>query len=122
MRAAPTCHGWWRSSPRRSLEIDRRSRETGAAEPAELNLILTDGNVLLVSRWHHTLYWTFHEGLNACETCGVPHVQHRDGLDYRAVIVASEPFSHEPWHEFPDESLLVVDEQIQPHVQKIAAG
>jgi glutamine amidotransferase len=100
-------------------EIDRRSR-AAAAQPPELNLILTDGNVLLVSRWHHTLYWTFHDGLTACQTCGVPHVEHRDGLEYRAVIVASEPFSADPWHDFPDESLMVVDEQIEPHVQKIA--
>jgi glutamine amidotransferase len=101
-------------------EIARRSRATGAAEPAELNLNLTDGDVLLVSRWHHTLYWTYHDGLTPCETCGVPHVQHRDGLEYRAVIVASEPFSQEPWHEFPEESLMMVDERIEPHVQKIA--
>ncbi len=44
------------------LEIDRRCRQAGATERAELNLVLTDGNVLLVSRWHHTLFWTFHDG------------------------------------------------------------
>jgi hypothetical protein len=41
-------------------------------------------------------------------------------LDYRAVIVASEPFSDKPWHEFPDESMLVVDERIEPQLRKIA--
>lgn len=103
------------------VEIDRRSRQAGAKEPSELNIILTDGNVLLASRWHHTLFWTLREGLTPCETCGYPHVQHRDGLEYRAVVVASEPVSQRPWHEFPEESLLVVDERMEPLLQPISA-
>ncbi len=101
-------------------DIAQRSHASGAEEPAELNFILTDGNLLLASRWHHTLYWTFHDGLTDCPTCGYPHVEHREGLEYRAVVVASEPFSADPWQEFPDETMMVVDERIEPLLQPIS--
>jgi len=88
--------------------------------PPRLNLILTDGNVLIATRWRHSLYWSYYNGLEKCEHCGVPHVEHRPGINYRAIVVASEPISRHEWYEFPDYSILTVGPDIVPLIQKIA--
>jgi glutamine amidotransferase len=99
-------------------DIARRCKKVSTHIP-RLNVTLTDGNVLVASRWNRSLWWTYHDFLKECEYCGVPHVEHREGMDYKAVVVASEPFSHEPWHEFPQHAVLMVDDNIEPVVHKI---
>jgi glutamine amidotransferase len=59
-------------------------------EPARLNFVLTDGTVLLASRWGRSLHWS--EALGAVEVC-------------------SEPTGLGHWQEVPDRSLLVVDQR-----------
>ena len=83
--------------------------EVGVERRATLNFLLTDGTVLLASRCRSTLYWVRREGIRDCEICGIPHIEHEDRLSYRAVVVASEPISHETWDEVPDGHVLVVD-------------
>jgi len=61
-------------------------------EPSKLNFLLTDGTVLLATRWRHTLCWS-------------PRP--------KAVLVASEPMDQEPWHEVADGTLLSVDTRLQ---------
>jgi len=96
--------------------------ETSPAEPARLNILLTDGDVAIATRWNNTLYWVYREGTHDCEICGIPHVHERPAHDYRAVIVASEPVSDEDWQELPDRSLLVVDAELQPQICRMAAS
>jgi glutamine amidotransferase len=88
--------------------LDARCREIGA-EPPQLNWLLTDGRLLIASRWNHTLYWIERHGIHDCEICGIPHVRHDPSTDYRAVVVASEPISHESWREVPEHSVLTID-------------
>lgn len=89
--------------------------------PPRLNIIMTDGDTMIATRWRHSLYWCYYNALEKCEHCGVPHVEHRPGIDYRAIVVASEPISRHEWYEFPNYSILSVGHDIVPIVHKIAA-
>lgn len=97
-----------------------RCREI-AAEPPQLNWLLTDGRLLVASRWNHSLHWVQREGVHDCEICGIPHIKHDPRSNYRAVVVASEPISHEPWQEVPDHSVLAIDAEVRPHTLRMDA-
>jgi glutamine amidotransferase len=88
--------------------LDQWCTREGAERPAQLNFILTDGHILVASRWHNSLHWVEREGVHDCEICGIPHVRHVDGTNYRAVVIASEPITHEAWCEVPEGALLSV--------------
>ena len=98
------------------------SHVPGAADKKQsrLNFILTNGRVLVASRWRHTLFILLREGIHDCEICGIPHVHHSPYADYRAAIVASEPISHEPWQEVLDGSVVTIADAIEPRIQEIA--
>ncbi len=100
-------------------ELSARCVAAQAEKEERLNFLLTDGKSLVVSRWHNGLYWVLREGVHDCEVCGIPHVRHDSRRDYRAVVVASEPISEEPWQEVPDGSVLTVDEEIEARVLSI---
>lgn len=100
-------------------ELARRNAATGTDQSARLNFVLTNGAVLIASRWKNSLWWVPRDGVRDCEICGVPHVRHQAETDYRAVVVASEPISHEPWQELPDESLLVVNAAVRVSAMSI---
>ncbi len=92
-------------------------------KPAKLNFILTDGQHLIASRWGNSLHYATRVGIHDCEICGIPHVHHHPGFDYRAVVVASEPVSHtEKWQEVPDRSLLSLDRELRLDIQPIAVA
>lgn len=93
--------------------------QAGADVPSRLNWILTDGHVLLASRWHNDLHWLHRHGVHDCEICGIPHVRHDDSVEYRALVIASEPTSHEDWREVPEASLVMVDGNIEPTVRHL---
>ena len=91
-------------------------------DQSRLNFILTNGRVLVASRWRHTLFWVLREGIHDCEICGIPHVHHSRDADYRAAIVASEQISHEPWQEVADGSVITITDAIDPGIQAIGGG
>lgn len=70
-----------------------------------LNLIVTDGRRMVGSRLGRTLYYIERSGVYDCEICGFPHVHHDKKKSYRAVVVASEPITHENWNEIPEGSI-----------------
>ncbi len=82
-----------------------------AAAPS-LNVILTDGEQMAGSRLGRTLYHVEREGVHDCEICGFPHIHHGPHRRYRAVVVASEPISHEDWREVPERSVYRVSENL----------
>ncbi|MGV3723521.1 MAG: class II glutamine amidotransferase [Actinomycetota bacterium] len=84
-----------------------------------LNFILTDGAALVATRWNNSLCWVRREGVHDCEICGIPHIRSLPGITYRAVVVASEPISHEDWQAVPDHSILVTDGMIRTTVSTI---
>ena len=75
----------------------------------KLNIVLTDGDCMLVTRWNNSLFWIDRGGMRDCDICGIPHVHHQHGTDYQAVVVASEPLSDESWQELPNHSLLSIN-------------
>lgn len=87
--------------------------------PARLNFLLTDGRSMIAVRWNHTLHWIVRRGIHDCEICGISHVAHHRGAEYRAVIVASEPISTEDWQEVPDRTILSIDAGVHLDLQPL---
>ena len=73
-----------------------------------LNLILANGHEMVGTRIGRPLHYVERNGVRDCEICGFPHVHHDPRKDYRALVVASEPISHEVWKELPDRSVYRV--------------
>ena len=96
-----------------------RCHAAGAQRVERLNFLLTDGRVMVATRWHNDLYWVQRFGVHDCEICGIPHVHHHRGKDYRAVVIASEPISHESWQAVPDRSVLLVDAEVRSVLRSI---
>ncbi|TWU55883.1 class II glutamine amidotransferase [Rubripirellula reticaptiva] len=102
------------------LEIDRRCQLALPAKPAKLNVVLTDGRVMVASRFRNSLCWVHRDGIRDCEICGIPHVAHTPGKRYHAVVIASEPVSHEAWEIVPDGTVISVDQDVQTATLKIS--
>jgi glutamine amidotransferase len=102
------------------LEVDQRCGKSSATSPAKLNVLLSDGRVMLACRYRNRLRWLYRDGIRDCEICGIPHVEHMPGKKYHAVVIASEPLSQEAWEELPDGTLLSLDERIEPRFWPIA--
>ncbi len=85
------------------------AREIAPEARAGLNLMLTDGETLAGSRLGRPLVYVARDGVYDCEICGFPHIHHDPRTDYRAVVVASEPITHEAWREVPEASVWTVD-------------
>jgi predicted glutamine amidotransferase len=77
--------------------------------PIGLNVLLTDGNEFVGTRWGRTLHYVLRRGVRDCEICGFPHIHHDPKVDYRAAVVASEPITHEIWSEMPEQSAFRID-------------
>jgi glutamine amidotransferase len=74
-----------------------------AEEPTKLNFVLTDGEVLVASRWKHALHRFEQRGPGPVATGGGP---------IHAVAVASEPITGEGWVEVPDGSVVTVRDDL----------
>lgn len=94
-------------------EIDQRCQLANSEKPARLNVVLTDGHVMVASRFRNSLCWVHRDGIRDCEICGIPHVDHTPGKRYHAVVIASEPVSHETWESVPDGTVISVDEDVR---------
>jgi predicted glutamine amidotransferase len=84
--------------------LDERSAATRPDEPTRLNFLLTDGALLVASRWKHTLYWTNRQGPFETAGTGTAGTGRSPG-----VAVASEAIGEEPWAEVPDGYVMTVD-------------
>jgi predicted glutamine amidotransferase len=101
-------------------EVDEVAAAAGATRPAELNLVATNGSLLVATRWGAApLSYARLEGTDSCEACGLsaatPGTQaareaHRRRL---AVAVATHPRRSQGWVELPHGTTLVVDEHLQ---------
>jgi glutamine amidotransferase len=101
-------------------ELDHRNDQAGADEPARLNTILTDGQIMVATRIRNSLSWVERIGIHDCEICGIPHVHQGGEQDYRALVLASEPLSQERWSDVPDGSIVTVDEQLTLDIRPLA--
>lgn len=94
-------------------QITEWCREIEPTRQIGLNVILTDGQQMVGSRIGRTLYYIERDGVHDCEICGFPHIHHDPQRRYRAVVVASEPISHENWREVPERSVYRVSEHFR---------
>ena len=62
-------------------------RDIDPEAPASLNLLWSDGQQLVGSRFRRTLWYLERDGIHLCEICGKTHL-HRSSGSYRAVEVA----------------------------------
>lgn len=95
------------------------SREMNATDELGLNVILTDGENLVGTRLGRSLYCVEREGVTDCEICGFPHIHHDPNRPYRAVILASEPITHENWREVPEHSIYAVTPDMTLHIEPV---
>ena len=96
-------------------------REIGQEPHLGLNILLSDGVRMVGSRWQRTLHYLERNGRSACPVCGQPHAAAaRD--DYRALIIASEPITGEPWPEVPERSVFEVTALGRLHARPLAAA
>lgn len=84
-----------------------------------LNIILTDGDTLVGTRWGRGLHYVERDGIYDCEICGFPHIHHDPKLPYRAVVVASEPVTHEIWTEVPEGSIYAISADVHLHIEPL---
>ena len=84
-------------------ELARRSAQAAPTDPARLNFVLSDGRVLLASRWNHTLHWR----------------SDASAAGDRGVTVASESTDEGAWHELPDRVILGVDAECRPTLERL---
>jgi predicted glutamine amidotransferase len=90
--------------------------------PLGLNVLLSDGQEIVGTRWGRSLVVVERRGVRDCEVCGFPHVHHDPRHDYRAVVVASEPITHERWRELPDRSIFRIGADLDLSVQPLDPG
>jgi len=103
-------------------QIVRWCKELAPSRKLGLNMILTDGRQMVGTRLGRTLHYVVRDGVHDCEICGFPHVHHDPHRDYRALVVASEPISHEVWHEVPDGSSWCVTEDFRIEISGLQAS
>lgn len=70
-------------------------------EPCKLNFYLTDGHVLLTTRWGHTQYRRDYSDVSGTLADGVLP-------SWQRTLVSSEPLDDGPWQEVPQRSILTV--------------
>lgn len=92
------------------------SSEAAPKHQLGLNVLLTDGTRFVGTRIGRTLYAVERDRILDCEICGFPHVHHDPRQAYRAVVIASEPISHEAWQEVRENAVFEVTAECRLHV------
>ncbi len=96
-------------------------RAIGQEPHLGLNVLLTDGQRMVGSRWQRSLHYLERTGRSRCPVCGRPHAAGARN-DYRALIVASEPITDEPWPEVPERSVFEITPEVRLRSLPLAAA
>jgi glutamine amidotransferase len=104
-----------------SLELALRRvltlcREIGQEPHLGLNVLLTDGERMVGSRWRRTLHFLEQSG-----TSPWPARRTMPGAerDYRALIIASEPTDGDAWLEIPERSVFEVTPDLRLRIERL---
>lgn len=100
-------------------QVVRWCRDIDDSARIGLNIMMTNGHELVGTRLGRTLYKVERDGVHDCEICGFPHVHHDPRRRYHAVVVASEPISHERWQEIPEASVYRVNARYQLDIEPL---
>lgn len=101
------------------VELATLSEHTGTSVVSNLNFVLTDGQVVVATRWNAPIHWLERKGPQRCDICGGPHTEDRVDANYRAAVIASEPICHGAWQGFPEHSVMAVDESVRIQWQRL---
>jgi glutamine amidotransferase len=86
------------------------SQELSPDKKPGLNVILTDGEHLVGTRFNRSLWFIEREAMFTCSICGKSHVHHEPQQDYKAAEVASEPITDEAgWKAVPNATGFSID-------------
>jgi glutamine amidotransferase len=77
-------------------------------ELSQFNFLITDGLIMVASRWRHSLFWLERRGLVPAE--GDHPVE--NGSAYHALAIASEPTTSEGWSELPERTMLQIESDL----------
>ena len=94
-------------------QVIEQSCKTDASAAIGLNVLLTDGDELVGSRWGRTLWYVERHQVQDCEICGFPHIHHDPNVPYQAAVIASEPISDEPWVAVPEGTIFRVTPEMR---------
>jgi glutamine amidotransferase len=100
-------------------DVERLCAEAGVNGTLGLNLMLSDGRWVYGSRLGRSLHYLCRDGIRDCEICGFPHVHHDPSTRYRAVVVDSEPITHEPWCEMQERSLYEIGPDARIRIESL---
>lgn len=84
-----------------------------------LNVLLCDGTRMVGSRWQRTLSFRACHRLDACAICGARHAACEGPDRYRALMIASEPITQDPWQEVPERSVYEVAADLTLRVERL---
>ena len=107
-------------------QIIKWSAEIDPKAQVGLNIVLTDGNQLIGSRYNRSLYFLHRDKVFICPICQKSHVHHSATNTYQAIEIASEPVTHgEQWNEIEngvvfeakDDYRLSIEKLLQPKVR-----
>jgi glutamine amidotransferase len=90
--------------------------EIGQEPHLGLNILLTDGTLMVGSRWRRTLHFLEQRGSPSAPNEGSEPSTERD---YRALIIASEPTNGCPWPEVPERSLFEVTPDLRLRIEPL---
>jgi glutamine amidotransferase len=90
-------------------QIIKWSAEIDPAAKVGLNVVLTDGEHLIGSRFNRSLFFLRRDHVFHCPICGRSHVHHKPKTDYQSIEIASEPITGgEDWYEIPNGTIFNV--------------
>ena len=84
-----------------------------------LNVLWSDGDHLLGSRFGRSLWYLERDRIHTCGICGGAHVHHLADQDYRAVEIASQPVTEEEWLQVPNGTVFNVDPDMRMHIKPL---
>lgn len=106
---------------RRGLrQIMAWSQEISPDVPLGLNIVMTDGETLIGTRYGRTLWHLVRDEITICPECGQTHVHHQQGRDYRVIEIASEPITHENWRPFADGVIYTIDKNLHFEIEPLS--
>ncbi|MSP15522.1 MAG: class II glutamine amidotransferase [Myxococcales bacterium] len=102
--------------------VQRFAAQAGAAPPG-LDLVLTNGRILLAVRSGRPMWWRRTNGLADCAPCREQARRPVAHEHLRAILVVGDPAVIEPglgWEELPDGTLLQVTRDLQVSAASLA--
>lgn len=99
--------------------LAQNCRSAAPQTTAKLSFVLTNGHCMFACRWNETMYMLVRDGLYRCRICGTPHVRQGSAVNYRAVLIASEPMTDEHWESLPNHSLVSVSAGLECVVEPV---